>query len=386
MRISVLTSLYPSPPRPLEGVFAERRWQGMSARGHEVSVTNPVPLAPGPLSFGRWEEIHRMPAYEDRGGVPVARPRYFHLPRRPRGNARRFARVGTHHVRGGEPDVCVIDYAWPAAAAAPKLAGLGIPCVINGRGSDVLQVAGEAGLGDDLARYLRAAGHWCAVSEDLVRTMDRLAGGAGHGTLVPNGVDMELFRPMNRDAARDALGLPRGVPLVLVVGHLIERKDPLFALRVFEAGAPPEAICVFVGRGPLRAALQARARGNGLGSRVRLAGEVEPGGLARWYAAADALLLTSHREGRPNVVIEALASGRPVLATDVGGTGELLEAWSEPMLAADHDVARMGAMLGELLAGPPAPDELRRSVLNLSWEASMQALEGVLRQAVGSPS
>ena len=175
--------------------------------------------------------------------------------------------------------------------------------------------------------------------------------------------------------------LPADVPIVLVAGHLIERKDPLFALRVFEEGAPPDAICVFVGRGRLKGPLEVQIRERDLADRVRIVGEVPPGGLADWYGAANLLLLTSHREGRPNVVLEAMASGRPCLATDVGGTGELVAGWSERMLAAEHDVERMGSMLSELLKSAPTPEEIRASVEHLSWDASLSTLEGVLGQA-----
>ncbi len=386
MRIAVLTSLYPSPPRPHEGVFAERRWLGMRARGHEVSVGVPLPFAP-PFARGRWAEIAAMPASERRGGVPVGRPRYLHLPGRARANARRFARAGLRALRAGpRPDVVVCDYAWPAAAAAPALAAERIPCVVSGRGSDVLEVAGEAGLGADLALFLRAAGHWCGVSRDLVAAMDALAGLGARGRVVPNGVDRELFRPRPRVPARARLGLPAEPPLVLVAGHLIARKDPLCALEAFAAGAPGDALLAFVGRGPLAGELAARASALGLAARVRLVGEVAAQALADWYAACDLLLLTSHREGRPNVVLEALACGRPVLATDAGGTAELLEPWRARMLAPDHDPARLGALLAALLADPPGPEALAASVAHLSWEASLAALEALLVAAVeGTP-
>ena len=393
MRVEVLTSLYPGPSRPFEGVFAERRWLGMRARGHEVSVTQPLPAA---LPLGRfgpsdWEEIRRLPGREERGGIFVERPRYLHLPRSPRANARRFARTGTKAILArGRPDVVVADYAWPAAAAAPRLARLGVPCLVNGRGSDVLQVASEAGLGPELAAYLRAAGHWCAVSADLVRAMDELGGAPGNGRLVPNGVDLEAFRPADRGAARERLGEPfvsfEGA-LVLVCGHLIERKDPLLALAAFEAGAPAGAHCVFVGRGPLAPMLERAVEERGLAQRVHLLGEVAPESLSWWYAAADVLLLTSRREGRPNVVLEALASGRPVVATAAGGTAEVLGSWCSRSLVKERDPERIGAALAAILRDPPPPEELRASVEALSWTAGLEALEAALEAAVrGAPS
>jgi glycosyltransferase involved in cell wall biosynthesis len=388
MRIEVLTSLYPTPLRPSEGIFAERRWQAMRARGHSVRVVQPLPWAPRALVGGAWREIACAPRRELRAGIEVERPRYLHLPGRARANARRFAQRASEVLAARErPDVVVADYAWPAAAIAPHLCERGVPCVVSGRGSDVTLVAGEAELAPELAFCLRAAGNWCAVSADLVRAMDRLAGAEGRGALVPNGVDLELFRPAERASARAELGLPppdeRGRPrLVLVVGHWIERKDPLLALEVFARGAAEDDRLVFLGRGPLGRSLEQAIAARGLAARAELRGEVAPAALARWYAASDLLLLTSRREGRPNVVLEALACGRPVLATDAGGTAELLGAHERRMLARTRDPGELGAQLAELLAAPPAAAELRALVAGLSWTASCAALERCLERAV----
>lgn len=384
MRIGVLTSLYPSPERPVEGVFAERRWSGMRARGHEVTLVQPLPYAPGPLARGAWGEIRRMPRLEERLGVAVERPRYLHVPGRARFNATRFARVGWKTLaRRSTSDVVVADYAWPAAAAAPLARAAGVPFVIHGRGSDVLQVAGEAGLGTELAAHLRTAGTWCAVSQDLVEAMDRLGERPGHGRLVPNGVDLERFQPGDRAAARARLGLAPDGRLVLVVGHLIERKDPLLALAAIRAareGCDEPVRAAFLGRGPLRDALAAATAGE---PGVRLEGEVTPETLVDWYAAADVLLLTSKREGRPNVVLEALASGRPVVATQAGGTAELLAPFTQRMVADERTPAALAARLTALFADAPEPDVLRAAIAHLSWEASFEALEACLEEARG---
>ena len=381
MRIAVLTSLYPSPPRPFEGVFAERRWRGMRSRGHEVTVTCPLPFAP-PLARGAWGEIGAMPRYEERDGIPVRRPRYLHFPGRARRNARAFARRGLREVLGGpEPEVVVADYALPAAAAAPELRERRIPCLVNGRGSDVLEVGGEAGLAGELGDYLEAAGSWCAVSDDLVGAMDRLAGAPGRGRLVPNGVDLERFVPGDRSAARRELGLADG-RLVVVCGHLIPRKDPRLALEAFRRGAGATDRLVYLGRGPLRDELRGAIDEAGLGERVELRGEVPPEELATWYRAADLLLLTSRREGRPNVVLEALASGCPVLATEAGGTAEVLGPFAARSLATSRDPEGLGQRLAALLDDPPSPEALRASVEPLSWERSFQALEAALAEAV----
>lgn len=383
MRIEVLTSLFPSRPRPYEGLFAERRWAGMSARGHEVHVVQPLPLATRFLPLARWRALAEVPARETRSGLEIERPRYLHLPGRARGNARAFARAGVAAlVRRPRPEVVVLDYAWPAAAAVSLLAERRIACVVSGRGSDVLEVAGEAGLADELAYALRLAGHWCAVSRDLLQVMDRLGNHPGHGVLVPNGVDSTLFFPRSRSQERQALGLAPQGKLVLVVGHLIERKDPLLALEVFARAASAADRLLFLGRGPLEERLRARAAELGLAERVELRGEVPPAELARHYGACDALLLTSRREGRPNVVLEALASGRAVLATEAGGTGEVLDTLAPRLLVRTREAGELARRLRATLDAPPTQEELTAAVAHLTWEASFGALERCLAAAV----
>lgn len=382
MRLAVLTSLYPSAERPVEGVFVERRWLGMLARGHAVRVTQPLPLASRLLPLERWRVLARIPAREVRGGIEIERPRYLHLPGRARANASAFARAGLGALaRHPRPDAVVLDYAWPAAAAAPGLREQRIACVVSGRGSDVLEVAGEAGLADELAACLRAAGNWCAVSRDLLRHMDRLGAREGRGVLVPNGIDPALFHPRVRAECRAALALAPAGRLVLVCGHLIERKDPLLALEVFARGAAATDRLVFLGRGPLEAGLDEAVRRRGLGTRVERRAEVAPEELARWYGAADLLLLTSRREGRPNVVLEALASGRPVLATDAGGTGEVLGELAAEMLVRTRDPAALAERLRTLLDKSFEPEALCAVVAPLTWDAGLQALERCLEAA-----
>ena len=385
MRIAVLTTLLPLSTRPREGVFALRRWQHMRRRGHLLHVVHPLPWAPPGIGPRAWRELGAVGARETVEGLEVEHPRYVHLPGRHLANARRAAARGVAVALAGErPEVAIADYAWPMALAADALAEAGVPFVVHGRGSDVLQVAGEAGLAAPLAAALRRAGHWCAVSRDLLARMDELGGAPGRGRLVANGVDTTTFHVRERGACRARLGLPREGALVLVVGHLIERKDPELALAAFArlAERQPDARLAFVGRGPLEGALREAARRLGLAERVTWAGEVAPEVLVDWYGAADALLLTSRREGRPNVVLEALACGRPVLATAAGGTGELLEGLPGSLVET-REPGALAEALARLLARPVDPLALRARSSGFGWDASCVALEACLREAVG---
>ena len=372
----MVTSLFPSGERPTEGIFALRRWSGMRQRGHSVEVIHPQPYAPWPLG-GRYAEIRRRPAREELDGIPVHRPRYLHLPGRVTGNARRFADVASREI--DRPDVVVCDYAWPASELAPLLARRSIPCVVSGRGSDVLEVAGEAGLRPELARNLQSARHWCGVSQDLVVAMDELGGIQGRGMLVPNGVDADVFAPRDRRDCRIRLGLPRDPVLILVVGHLIPRKEPQLALDAFARLGDQSAMLAFIGRGPLEAELRRLVTARGVSDRVLFVAEMSPEDLAIWIGASDALLLTSWREGRPNIVLEGLSAGRPVIATDAGGIAEILPS---DLLVRTRDPDDIAATLERSLAAAPRPLAMRRAVEHLTWDASLAALESCLASAV----
>jgi glycosyltransferase involved in cell wall biosynthesis len=293
------------------------------------------------------------------------------------------------------PQIVVCDYAWPAAVVAPLCAGQGIPCAISGRGSDVLQVAGEAGLGAELGAHLNTAGAWFAVSNDLVCAMDTLAGSDSttRGTLVPNGVDAELFQPLSasdRDAVRREMGWGEDEWIVLLVGHLIPRKDPLLAVRAFaalqsERGAGRAMRLIVIGKGELDQELQGAIEASELSASVELLGERNAQELSRYYAAADCLLLCSKREGRPNVVLEALSSGLPVVATSAGGTAELLDPSPCPPVES-RDPSDLAAAMGRVLDDAPSREAVRASVAQYSWDAGLVILERLLQDHVQASS
>jgi len=374
VRLCVITSLFPSSPRPAEGIFVERRWGAMQRRGHAVTVVHPVPLVP-PLLRGRRAVFRGMAAREERSGLQVLRPRYLHVPGSAIGNARRFASSAITALAKAPPEVAVADYAWPAAMVTHGLRRRGVPVVISGRGSDVVHLARRPRVRRDLAAALVEAGSWVAVARHLVAEMDLIAGAPGAGALVPNGVDLELFGPRDAAACRDRLGLNRQGRLVLVVGHLIPRKAPLDAIGAFARARLAPGRLVYVGTGPLAAQVRAEAIRLGIADAVSLHGEAAPEQLVDWYGAADCLLLCSSFEGRPNVVLEALACGRPVVATDTAGSSELLERFPS-LLAPTGDPGAIAERLRAVIAEPPPREALRAEAERRgTWEAACWELE-----------
>jgi glycosyltransferase involved in cell wall biosynthesis len=143
--------------------------------------------------------------------------------------------------------------------------------------------------------------------------------------VIPNGIDIRRFASSVRPAeARARAGLPAGVPLIGFVGRLSREKGVDLFLQVARevVSRLPEAHFLVVGEGPLLAGARQGAREMGIGCRVIFTGFRQD--VPVLLAAIDLLLLTSSQEGLPNAVLEAMAAGRPVVSTDVGGCGELV--------------------------------------------------------------
>jgi glycosyltransferase involved in cell wall biosynthesis len=190
-------------------------------------------------------------------------------------------------------------------------------------------------------------------------------------------VDRDLFRPGDRRVARRALDLPEQGGIITFVGSLDKRKGLYELLSAFEQmdGAPT---LVLVGDGPARrAAEQAAAR---LEGRIVVAGARPLAEVARYLTAADVLTLPSYAEGTPNVVLEALASARPIVATPVGGIPDVVDHGRTGLLVPVRDVPALAAALAEALARPWDARAFAAATPP-SWDESAARLHQLLERA-----
>jgi glycosyltransferase involved in cell wall biosynthesis len=171
--------------------------------------------------------------------------------------------------------------------------------------------------------------------------------------VVPYALDLRpmIERTVEPAEARGWLDLPEGVPVVGIVGRLVPIKNHALFLEVATrvAAERPDVVFAIVGDGELRALLEAEAR-QALADRVRFLGWVDD--LPRLYAALDVVVLTSLAEGTPVALIEAMAAGRPVVATDVGGVGAVVDDGVSGLLAPSGDAGGISEAVLRLLEGP----------------------------------
>lgn len=187
----------------------------------------------------------------------------------------------------------------------------------------------------------------------LVRDQLRARGVTAPIAVVPTGVDLDGFRPSGPAAARWALGLTAGVPLVLYVGRLDREKSVDRVLLAFDriAGTLGGAELWLVGQGKETAALHRLAAGLGAGNRVHFAGVRAHEGLAAWYQAADLFLFASETETQGLVLAEAAACGLPAVAVSAPGCDEVVRDGETGILSKGDPAALAEAAIGLLLDG-----------------------------------
>jgi teichuronic acid biosynthesis glycosyltransferase TuaC len=374
--ISVLTfsTLYPNREMPYHGIFVENRLRSLLGSG-EVAAMAVAPVPWFPLEhqmLGRYATFARVPREERRHGITVLHPRYALIPKVGMSSSpflmyaslRKF--VGEILRARFRFDLVDAHYCYPDGVAAVLLGrSLGKPVVITARGTDVNLIP-EHRIPRRLVRWAAAqAAGLITVSEALRERLIELGVAGSRIQVLRNGVDLELFAPQDRAAARRELGLDPDGTIVLSVGWLIPRKGHDVAIRA--AAALPEVTLVIVGEGPEAIALQRLAEQLGSSQRVRFLGPMPQERLATVYNAADVLLLASSREGLPNVVLEALACGTPVVATAVWGTPEIVAAPMAGRLVEQRSPQAIAMALRDLLAAPPARAAVRAYAERFAW-------------------
>ncbi len=326
LRILIVTRLFPSRHLPAFGTFCAERARALATHA-EVRVIAPTPWCPPPLRFGTWGQwagVERQGTTAE--GVPVSYPRFLVVPKVATwlhgvSMARSVRRDYRRRWANWRPDVVDGQFAFPDGYAAVKLAErLGCPSIVTCHGTDLRAYPRVPLAGRMLRWTLRRAARVVAVSPKLRELSLSLGCPPERSVFLTNGVDTERFAPRDKSACREQLGLPTDGRMALCVGHLDENKNQavllgaLATLRESGAAAPHLAL---VGDGPRREALRRQADRLGVAGLVHFAGRRPYDDMPLWMAAADWLVLASHKEGWPTVYFEAMACGRPVITANV---------------------------------------------------------------------
>lgn len=402
--VVMVTTSYPRFPGDTVGTFMEPIARGLAARGHQVHVVlpwhsrltrqgvedgihfHPVRYAPhASLNVFGYAESLRADVHL-RIAALLAAP--LALQALVRATRRVSREVGATLLHG--------HWLIPGGAVVAA-AGTALPVVVSLHGSDVY-VAERHAIARLAARAsLRRIDWITACSDDLrARAIVLGADGARIDT-IPYGVDVNRFRPDPdaRSACRRALGIGADDVVLFTAGRLVRKKGFEYVIDAVARLAPrwPAVRLVIAGGGDLDEALRSRVRDHGIGGHVQFVGVLAQPDVARHLAAADIAVMPSVRDeagnvdGLPNTVMEALASGTPLVATTVGGIPSVVTDGHNGLLVPEKDAPALEAALERLLASPDERAALGAAaradaMASRTWDAVAERFEQVYDRAV----
>jgi len=395
VQILTFTTLYPSAAQPQHGIFVETRLRKLvESAAVSARVVAPCPWFPlRSARFGRYAIFARIPREETRYALHIDHPRYLLLAKigmsgAPLALAAAILPFLRRQIRNGQNfDLIDAHYFYPDGVAAVLLGrALGRPVVITARGSD-LNIIAQYTIPRWWIRWAaRRADGLVAVSSGLKQRLVEIGIAAERVRVLRNGVDLALFHPSDRDTARRALGFTRST--LIAVGNLVALKRHSLMIEALAQLRGVEL--VVVGDGPERGAIETLARELGVTDRVRLLGRMPQDRLPDIYGAADLLLLVSTHEGWPNVLLESMACGTPVVVSDIGGIADIVAAPEAGRILSDVTPSRLADTVRDLLAAPPARSATRRYAEQFDWQSTTEGQIALFqeigeRRAEGQP-
>ncbi|HTL31491.1 MAG TPA: glycosyltransferase family 4 protein [Kofleriaceae bacterium] len=387
MRVLAITKIFPNAAEPLSAPFNRQQFAALRQLC-DLQVMATIPWFPGAGLLAKWSSAGKLAAVPKRdtiAGIDVTHPRTLFLPKLALatwGPLYAASIAPALHLYRNKVDVVLGSWAYPdgfAAIVAARL--LGVPAVVKLHGSDINLIAKIPGPRRMMSWALPHAARVVAVSKPLAAEVVALGVPEDRVKVVLNGVDADLFHPGDRAAARAQLDLPADKPIAIYVGNLKPEKGVVDLGKAW-AGVlahVPDATLLVIGDGPLEGELEAVTAKHG--ERVRLIPRQPLERIPLYMAAADILVLPSHFEGTPNVVLEALASGRRVVATAVGGVPDLITDPALGTLVPAGDPDALGHAIAAALRSPYDPAEVARLGARGGWAASATALHAVLQEA-----
>ncbi|WP_456412439.1 glycosyltransferase [Thiolapillus sp.] len=325
-RLLIITNLYPTPWENQRGTF---NFQQFNHLGKHLDIRIIVPISwKDRLRNWNQPQVELAPHQLQNQAIY---PWYWYTPGVLRGSygwslwASLKLQCGKW-IEKFQPDYLLSSWAYPEGTAGTRIAeALGIPAFVKIHGSDI-NISGQH---PAVKRQIKAWGKQVcgvsSVSRDLKQKLQQLGVPESKIRVIYNGIDHQRFRPISSIEARNQLGIDNA-PFLLYVGDLKQRKGCMDLLAAFLRleKQHPELKLYIAGTGAMQMALQQRIQQTQMQNRIQLLGKVPHANLSHWYNAASLVCLPSYFEGVPNVLLEAMACGTPVVSTRIGGIPEVV--------------------------------------------------------------
>ncbi len=382
MKVLSFSYCFPNRAQPTWGIFVLQRLTAL-ARLVDLEVVSPRP------AFPLWTRLRqaRADSPDELAGLRVHRPEFFYFPGvlktlDGRLYARGLVRWLGRLCQRSRPDLLDAHFVWPDGVGVRRLArAVGIPYAITLRGK-IYPCLEDRSIKRQCQEALRDADAVISVSAPMAELAAELGVRRDRIHVIANGVNAELFRPMAKADARRRLGLREDRPLVVSIGHLKPVKGHEELIRAL-AKLPSRVQLVIVGgepdRGAYRRRILALTGQLGLSDRVVLAGRQPYERIPLYLAAADASVLASRNEGCPNVVLESLACGRPVVATRVGAVPDILSSDDYGRTVPVQSPDALAEAIEQVLAKPWSAEALGKCPSVRTWDSVARSVREVFQ-------
>jgi glycosyltransferase involved in cell wall biosynthesis len=400
-----ITSSYPRYDGDPTAPFIESITHRLASRGHSIHVVLPEsrewrrPLVEGGVEFHAYRYSPRRTwtpwGYSDslEAGVRIKRPLYALAPAVAASALWTCNRV----LSRGEFDLVHAHWVIPNGPIGALVAKRHrVPLVLSLHGSDVSVSQRSDWLGRIARSTFSRTAAVTAPSEDLLERARGL-GAVCHTALIPYGADVDAFGPdpAARSRTRAQLGLSADHTVVCGIGRFVHWKGFEYLIDAFakSSTALPQLRLVFIGDGDLRQSLQTRARSLGVGDTVTFAGMAARDEMPAYLAAADIVVVPSihyegYVDGLPNVALEAMAAGKPLVATRVGGLPQLVQSGENGLLVDERDSDALADAIAMLARDPDLRSRLGengRMLIrdSMNWDVVAERFEAVYDRVLG---
>ncbi len=387
MRILAISHLFPTVASPAYGIWVPRQLSAMVQGGAQVDVLIPAVLAPRILRvFPRWRKYNHLTGTCEFNElrthvIPYARPTgnwYYRWAGHVLYRAALSIALAWHRVT--PYDIIYATCIFPDGDAAVHLGKrLGIPVCCLAIGSDVNVYPDiSKTMFRHFVRIVNNLDGMLACGEGLAHRVESVS---NRPTPVVHGVvEADVFKPAaDRESLRESLGFKREQLVLLFVGGLKKTKGVYELIESLRGllYLHPKTVLKIIGTGIELDGLRKEAESNGLEECVEFVGAVGPNEVARWMQASDVLVLPSYSEGMPNVVMEAMACGTPVVATTVGGLPRAVGECEGVELVKPQSVEELTDALHRVLANEEI--RVRMGAAALAWSPRFSAKQSAQR-------
>ena len=382
MKILIITNCYPSPVAPNTFSFNRQQFIRLAEAGNEVDI---IHLIPWTTAFRHFRKLFRTEKISEFIRYCV----FFYTPK----IGYRFypfymflsLLLQYRYIKQLNPDCFFVSWGYPDSVAVSLLNRIfKKPMFVKVHGSDV----NVHGLYPERARQfvksMNNSNGIVSVSQDLKSKLSKLGVEESKVHVIYNGVDHELFYEDDKNKCRTELNLEHSLQYLLFIGNLKKEKGCVDLLNAFvELRKKIDSVeLVYIGTGKAGKEIESLARQNDLLNYVHLMGSLEHKALKNWINASDVVVLPSYNEGVPNVLLEAMACGTPVVATNVGGIPEIVPKKSG-IIVEKQNVEELAEGLKQALNNSWNRSAISEGVKDITWHNNINQLIKVLDQKAG---